>query len=123
MSAELFHPVGQELENIRFRRLVEIRCERRVYGGMNDGRGGYVERIATEVPNLVLSHKLTPEHDAGVVARAVLGLLLGSSRVRGGFAASAVLQPYRQSDPARFAAGTKLGEVAGPDDGTTSIDG
>jgi DNA-directed RNA polymerase subunit RPC12/RpoP len=30
MSAELFHPVGQEMETIRFRRLVEIRWERRV---------------------------------------------------------------------------------------------
>ncbi|WP_214473396.1 hypothetical protein [Mesorhizobium sp. dw_380] len=30
MSAELFHPVGQELVTIRFRRLVEIRWERRV---------------------------------------------------------------------------------------------
>ncbi|MER8639312.1 hypothetical protein [Mesorhizobium sp. M1365] len=30
MRAELFHPVGQELETIRFRRLVEIRWERRV---------------------------------------------------------------------------------------------
>lgn len=30
MRAELFHPVGQELETIRYRRLVEIRWERRV---------------------------------------------------------------------------------------------
>jgi DNA-directed RNA polymerase subunit RPC12/RpoP len=30
MNAELFHPVGQELETIRFRRLVEIRWEKRV---------------------------------------------------------------------------------------------
>ena len=30
MNAELFHPVGQEFVTIRFRRLVEIRWERRV---------------------------------------------------------------------------------------------
>ena len=30
MGAELFHPVGQELVTIRFRRLIEIRWERRV---------------------------------------------------------------------------------------------
>ncbi|MBZ9660763.1 hypothetical protein LB523_17050 [Mesorhizobium sp. ESP-6-4] len=30
MSAELFHPYGQELVSIRFRRLKEIRWERRV---------------------------------------------------------------------------------------------
>ncbi|MBZ9921591.1 hypothetical protein LB579_28245 [Mesorhizobium sp. BR1-1-7] len=30
MNAELFHPVGQELQTICFRRLVEIRWERRV---------------------------------------------------------------------------------------------
>ena len=30
MNAELFHPVGQELVEIRFRRLVEIRWEKRI---------------------------------------------------------------------------------------------
>jgi len=30
MNAEQFHPVGQELETIGFRRLVEIKWERRV---------------------------------------------------------------------------------------------
>lgn len=30
MSAELFHPVGAEAQTIRFRRLLEIRWERRV---------------------------------------------------------------------------------------------
>lgn len=30
MDAELFHPIGQELETIRFRRLIEIRWEKRV---------------------------------------------------------------------------------------------
>lgn len=30
MNAELFHPVGAEAQTIRFRRLLEIRWERRV---------------------------------------------------------------------------------------------